>query len=441
MGGVFLGVCAAIGFVVFVGGIHFYHVSCGLVTEMFMRRFRLWLVVAFLHVLTARATADEARPAPVAAVINTTLGSASGHIRQLAFDGNPNTYFASEQNPGTKDSFTLVFDRPVLLKSVQVTTGRSASAKGANTDDMLDAGTLELSADGNKFQPAAKFSGGAARSEPGRSIRAVRIRPAAEMKHPIAIREVTIISEPPVITFKFPVEIIVDVADAPEMKAWAEKVARICERAYPMINEELPSAGFKPPQLVRMSLKSSYKGVAMASRGNITGSVKYFKGHPDDVGAMVHETVHVVQRYRTRNNPGWLVEGIADYIRFFKYEPGKLGRINPDRARYDGSYRVSAAFLAHVTEKYDRGLVRKLNKAMREGEYDEAIWKALTKKTVQELGAEWRASLRRGPAAGAGLPMAEPATVNATINRGLAFLAIDPYGVGFEGLFTRISLE
>ena len=39
---------------------------------------------------------------------------------------------------------------------------------------------------------------------------------------------------------------------------------------------------------------------------------------------MVHETVHCVQQYRTRNNAHWLVEGIADYIRFFKYEPSSF---------------------------------------------------------------------------------------------------------------------
>ena len=51
--------------------------------------------------------------------------------------------------------------------------------------------------------------------------------------------------------------------------------------------------------------------------------MKYFKANPDDIGAMVHETVHCVQLYRGRGNPGWLVEGVADYVRFFKYEPGK----------------------------------------------------------------------------------------------------------------------
>jgi hypothetical protein len=96
------------------------------------------------------------------------------------------------------------------------------------------------------------------------------------------------------------------------------------------------------------------------------------------------------------------VEGIADYIRFFKYEPGKLGRISPSRARYNGSYRVSAAFLAYLVEKYDPDAVRKLNRAMREGEYQEVIFKHLTGKTVQELDREWRDSLPPAAAPGSG---------------------------------------
>ena len=133
----------------------------------------------------------------------------------------------------------------------------------------------------------------------------------------------------------------------------------------------------------------------MAGGGRITGSTKFFKAHPDDLGAMIHETVHVIQRYRSRNNPGWLVEGVADYVRFFKYEPGKIGPINAQTARYNGSYRVTARFLAYVAEKYDKDLVLKLNKAMREGTYKEELFKELTGKTVQELDEEWRASLKK----------------------------------------------
>ena len=95
--------------------------------------------------------------------------------------------------------------------------------------------------------------------------------------------------------------------------------------------------------------------------------------------------------------PGWLVEGIADYVRFFKYEPDKLGQIAKD-PHFDSSYRTSAAFLNFVTEKYDKDLVKKVNRSLRVGEYRETIWKALTKKSLKELDEEWRASLKKGAA-------------------------------------------
>jgi hypothetical protein len=332
---------------------------------------------------------DAAEPA-VAATVETTLKTASGHVRQFAFDGDADTYFATADKVASSDHFTLIFDKPVAVRSIVVTTGRP---KGG---DQLDSGTLEGSADGKKFEPLADFADGVATSKPkGRQLRAVRIKPGADLEHPLAIREIVIDSEPAVAIFKYPIEIAVDVSDAPQMKEWADKVARLCERNYPMICEELKSDGFKPTTVITMRLKKDYKGVAAAGGGRITGSVSYFKDHPDDMGAMIHETVHCVQAYRTRNNPGWLVEGIADYIRFFKYEPGKLGKINPQRARYDGSYRVTAAFLAYVADKYDPQLVRKLNKAMREGEYRVEDWKVLTKKSLPELDQEWHASLQQ----------------------------------------------
>jgi len=352
-----------------------------------MRHALLFFAVFAPLFVSSPLPAAPAAKASIAATIETTLPTDGEHIRQLAFDGDDKTYFASEKNATGKDHFTLVLNKPVTIRSVRVTTGRPDGG------DKLDAGTLEISTDGKKFAELAKFRDGVAEAKPaGRKIRAVRIKPIRDLKHPLVVREIVLASDPSVAVFKYPVEFTVDVSDAPEMKAWAEKSARICEQQYTMINEELKVDGYRPPRRVRMTLKKM-RGVAYASGNRITGSVEWFKRHPDDFGAMVHETVHVVQNYRVRGNPGWLVEGIADYVRFFKYEPGKLGRIDARRARYDGSYRVTAAFLAYVTDKYDKQIVRKLNKMMREGEYKKETFQKWTGKTLEQLGEEWRATL------------------------------------------------
>ena len=349
------------------------------------------LLPAILLVCAPAVADDATKPGePVAASVESTLATASDKIRQFAFDGDDATYFASKDKPGAKDSFTLVLDAPVSLKSIAVRTGRPDGS------DTLESGSLEVSEDGKAFRDLAKFQDGTAKAEPGGAkVKAIRIRPGAGASHPLAIREIALDSEPKVATFAYPVEYTVDVSDSPEMKDWAEKAARLCERWYPRLSEELKTDGYRPPRQVTMRITTGYNGVAMAGGGRITGSTKFFRAHPDDLGAMIHETVHVIQRYRARNNPGWLVEGVADYVRFFKFEPGKIGPINAEKAHYNNSYRVTARFLDYLVEKYDKNLVLKLNKAMREGAYKEEMFKELTGKTLPELDEEWRASLKK----------------------------------------------
>src|SRR6185295_19698922 len=92
--------------------------------------------------------------------------------------------------------------------------------------------------------------------------------------------------------------------------------------------------------------------------------------------------------------PGWLIEGIPDYIRWYLYEPQTKGAEitarNLARAKYDASYRVTGNFLNWVSEKYDTNIVVKLNAAGRAGKYSDEVWKTSTGKTAQELGDEWK---------------------------------------------------
>jgi hypothetical protein len=340
--------------------------------------------------LSAAEPAPPPRPAPrpATAVVESSLATGNNQIRQFAFDGDPDTFFASEKNAAKDDHLTLILDEPVTVKSIRVTTGRP---KGG--EDSLTAGVLEVSSDGKEFMELVKFAGGVVAAPKGK-VKAVRVRATGDHKHPLVVREIAIDSDPVVSAFRYPIEFVVDVSDAPELKEWAEKTARVCERQYPMICDALPSDGFKPLTVIHMRLRNDYKGVAAAGGGRITGSVRYFKANPRDIGAMVHETVHCVQLYRGRGNPGWLVEGVADYLRFFKYEGGNIGiRLTPERAKYDASYRITAAFLDYVTRTYDPQTVRKLNAAMRAGKYSPELWKDITGKTVEDLGREWQKSI------------------------------------------------
>ncbi len=346
-----------------------------------------------LAVALLASAPPEIAPPPrpvVLAVVASSLPSAPGHVRQLAFDADAGSYFASKGNATAADHLTLTFDNPVALMSVTVATGRP------DGHDALTAGVLEASADGTAFEPLATFADGKATAGgKGRLVKALRVRPTEDLTHPLVVREFTIDSDPHVVTFRYPVEFTLDVTDAPEMQAWGDKVVRVCERAYPWLCDDLASSGYRPPTEIRLTMKADYNGVAEAGGARIKGSVKYFKAHPGDLGAMVHETAHCVQSYRGRGLPGWLVEGIADYERCWKYEPGTVRPLNPDRAQYNGSYQVTAAFLAYVCDTYDHRAVTKLNAALRAGKYDAAIWKELTGKPLEELNQEWRRSLAK----------------------------------------------
>jgi hypothetical protein len=160
-----------------------------------------------------------------------------------------------------------------------------------------------------------------------------------------------------------------------------------------------PAPGYAPPRTIRIALDPQYDGVVELSNRGIRLSAKFTREEPADaVAAIIHETAHVVQGYGN-DVPMWIVDGIADYIRFFRWSTGELGHINPDRAHYYGSYRITASFLKYLVDRYDSEFVRKLNRACREGRYRESIFQELTGKKVAALGDEWHATLPRTPAA------------------------------------------
>ncbi len=353
-----------------------------------------WLVGAGLLASTLGTTSGrgvQAGESRAKVAITSSLASAADQIRQRAFDGKADTFFASAGPAKGGDDLTLTFDAPATVRVIEVATGRPDGT------DKLSAGSLEISADGATFERVAGFPAtGVARVEVGdRPLRALRIRAQHDLPGPLVVREFGIESDR-VKPFEHPVEFAVAVEDAADLQTWTEATARLCEQWYDALAAELDSPGFRPTDQIALTMKRNYRGVAAAGNGRITGSARYFETHRDDQGAFIHETVHVIQAYKgQRRNPGWLVEGVADWVRFYVYEPGKAGRVDPEKARYDASYRTTAAFLDYLARTHDKEIVRKLNRAMREGTYDKAIFEQLCGKPVEALDADWRASLPR----------------------------------------------
>ncbi|BCX48855.1 conserved hypothetical protein [Haloferula helveola] len=206
-----------------------------------------------------------------------------------------------------------------------------------------------------------------------------------------------------------------DVSAAPDLEEWcAEHLIPVMDEWYPKIIEMLPVEGITAAESITFTLRNpadlpqNLRGVpAYASGNSVVFNADFMRRQQtgEAIGAGVHEVVHVVQfggtreksaRQRGRANrpPSWVTEGVADYIRWFLYEPQSKGaeitRRNFDRANYDGSYRITANFFDWVIRNHEKDLMRKLNVATHDG-YSDDLWKEWTGKTVQELNDGWKA--------------------------------------------------
>ena len=135
-------------------------------------------------------------------------------------------------------------------------------------------------------------------------------------------------------------------------------------------------------------------GVAYSSGAEIHISANWVRSHPNDFGMVIHELTHLVQRYpRNRVPAGWLVEGIADYVRLGYFEPLiPRPRIDFTKAKYTDAYKTTAGFLLWLEGKYGADLVPKLNAALRAGTYTDALFKEATGKEVAELWSDFAAA-------------------------------------------------
>lgn len=207
--------------------------------------------------------------------------------------------------------------------------------------------------------------------------------------------------------------VVVEATRASDLAGWSRsKLLPLVTKWYPKIVALLPGEGFAPHDTVLLEFRDDLKpGIPAAATGNrIRMNAPWFREQLEGeaAGCVVHELVHVVQQYdraRTRNPlaapvPGWITEGIADYVRWFRFEPGSGGAaIAPERAAGvapEGSYRISANFLDWAIRRHDAGLLAKLNEAARQGRYRAELWSEWTGSDLASLGAEWKDGLAKG---------------------------------------------
>jgi hypothetical protein len=168
--------------------------------------------------------------------------------------------------------------------------------------------------------------------------------------------------------------------------ALKERMIKTFFKVYPKL-----AADFNPntDKQVVFHLDTAYTAVAATGGGRIVFNPQWFVKYPGDIDVVTHEVMHVVQNYGNGGGPGWLTEGIADYVRF-KYGVDNAGAkwtlpaFKPEQS-YKNAYRITARFLNWLETNGNPGIVVKLDKAMRDHTYKANIWETLTGKSIDEL--------------------------------------------------------
>lgn len=183
-----------------------------------------------------------------------------------------------------------------------------------------------------------------------------------------------------------------DFTEVPELESWIRKdLIPACRLWYPRIVQQLASEGFEPPTEFTIQFDAEMRGVAYTRGKDVFAAGSWYLANlkGEATGSIVHELVHVVQQYPGRRGnrpPGWLVEGIADHIRWYQFEPiDKRRRINWDLSNYDDAYFASATFLDAIVQFIDPDAVAKVNAACRQGRYTDAYWMQQYGKTPSEI--------------------------------------------------------
>lgn len=181
-----------------------------------------------------------------------------------------------------------------------------------------------------------------------------------------------------------------DSAEQKALEAWSSVLARLADGWWRTITTRLASPGFTPVDQITIDFDEIHiRGVPALTRGAVIevdarGLLTRLRD-PDTFEMIAHEMVHVAQRYP--HAPGWLVEGIADYMRYYVLIPDDPYRaFRAKGSTWHDGYQATAGFLNWV-EQLHPGTVTRLNAALRRGEDGEALLEEVIGQPLQQAWA------------------------------------------------------
>lgn len=166
-----------------------------------------------------------------------------------------------------------------------------------------------------------------------------------------------------------------------------KKVINTFFKVYPRLAKDFNP---KTNKSVTINIQKIEGAPAYAVGGEIFINAEWLKNSKgNDVDIVTHEVMHIVQAYP--GGPGWVTEGIADYVRFkYGVDNDGSGWELPDFSKdhkYTDAYRVTARFFYWIEKNVNPNAIKEMDKVMRSGKYKEKdeSWKDITGKTIDEL--------------------------------------------------------
>jgi len=168
---------------------------------------------------------------------------------------------------------------------------------------------------------------------------------------------------------------------------------RMIDAFFKVYPKEASTYNHNTAKKVIFIIDPAYDGVAATGGNLVRYNPEWFHKHPEDIDVVTHEVMHIVQSYPDHTGPGWITEGIADYVRYkFGVDNEGANWKMPDysaKQNFNNSYRITARFFVWIEKNYDKNFVKKLDNAMRTRTYKSTFSMDNTGKTFEELWAEY----------------------------------------------------
>ena len=180
------------------------------------------------------------------------------------------------------------------------------------------------------------------------------------------------------------IKVNLEYSETPHLEKWGKDAKLLLEEWVPKTAKILNIENY--PQEINLVLQNTDEGIAYADSNKIVVSSHWIEKYPEDIGLIVHEGVHVVQLY-PNFNPGWLTEGIADYIRWHLYEekPIEWFPMSENKNGWEDAYQVTGGFLLYLMKEFNPDIVRILNSAMKTDSYSDSTFNENIGKKLPDL--------------------------------------------------------